>query len=121
MMVDERRYADRYDERGAVGAVIVLGILQAIVFYNHFAVALTFLFALAIGFWIMRWTASIAALIAFLIGWVLAAVTNWMERGRVADLLLGAALAFLGGLIAGGIFDVLRAETVPDGMEGETR
>lgn len=92
-------------------AVVVVGLAQALVFYDHFAVALTLLFAFAIGLWLRSWTAAAPAVAAFLIGYALAAGTGWLHDARALwEPLFGVALAFLGGLIGGGIFDVLRRD-----------
>lgn len=97
---------------GRVGiAVVVLGLVQALVFYDHFAVALTFLFGLAFGLWLRTWLAAGPAVASFIIGLVLALVTGWLHDARLLwEPLLGLILAASGGIIGGGIFDVLRRD-----------
>ncbi|HEX7119351.1 MAG TPA: hypothetical protein VF212_11210 [Longimicrobiales bacterium] len=85
-------------------------VVQALVFYDHFAVALALLFGLGIGLWMRRWTAALYALASFAVAFVLAAGTGWTDDVRVWEAIFGAAFAFLGGLIGGGIFDLLRRE-----------
>ncbi|HEX6938582.1 MAG TPA: hypothetical protein VF158_04170 [Longimicrobiales bacterium] len=85
-------------------------VVQALAFYDHAAVALALLFAIGIGLWLRRWTAALYALGSFAVAMLLSAGVGWTRGVRVWDPLLGAALAFLGGLIGGGIFDVLRRE-----------
>jgi hypothetical protein len=91
--------------------VLVVGVVQAVTFYDHFAVALTLVFGLAVGLWLRTWTAAAPAVAAFLIAYVLAAATGWLHDARpLWEPLLGGLLALLGGLIGGGIFDVLRRD-----------
>jgi hypothetical protein len=91
--------------------VLALGLAQAVVFYDHFAVALTFLFGLALGLWLRSWTAAIPAVASFLIGLALAWATGWLHDARpLWEPLLGVMLAGLGGAIGGGIFDLLRRD-----------
>ena len=98
-------------DRRTLGLVAALIIAQALAFHDHFAVALTVLFGIGLGLWLRHWTAALWALAIFVLAFALATFTGWMDGARpVADALLGGALAFLGGLIGGGIFQVLREE-----------
>lgn len=91
--------------------VLVLGVVQAILFYDHFAVALTLLFGLGLGLWLRSWTAAIPAVASFIIAYLLAVGTGWLHDARpLWEPLLGGLLALLGGAIGGGIFDVLRRD-----------
>jgi hypothetical protein len=91
--------------------VVALGVLQAATFYDHFAVALTVLFGLGLGLWLRTWQAAVPAVLAFFIAYLLAIGTGWLHDARpLWEPLLGAMLAALGGLIGGGIFDVLRRD-----------
>ncbi len=91
--------------------VLVLGVVQALLFYDHFAVAITTIFALALGLWLRSWAAAIPAVAAFFVAYLLAVSTGWLHDARpLWEPLLGALLALLGGLIGGGIFDVLRRD-----------
>lgn len=91
--------------------VVVLGVVQAVLFYDHFAVALTLLFGLGLGLWLRSWTAAIPAVASFLVAYLLAAGTGWLHDARpLWEPLLGGMLAGLGGAIGGGIFDVLRRD-----------
>lgn len=94
-----------------LGVFGVLVLAQAVLFYNHFAVALTVLFGMAIGVWLRHWSAAIWALLAFLLAFLLAVATGWLHDARpFAEPILGGLLAVLGGLIGGGIFQVLASE-----------
>ena len=88
-----------------------LTLLQVLVYYDHFAIALAFLFGLGLGLWLRRWTAALYALASFVVAFAIAVAVGWTEGARVWEALLGGALAFLGGLIGGGIFDLLRRES----------
>lgn len=88
----------------------LLTLVQAIVFYEHEAASLTLLVGLGLGLWLRHWSAGVWALASFAVAFVIAAGTGWMEQPRVADAVLGAALAFLGGAIGGGILQLLRRE-----------
>lgn len=91
--------------------VLVLGVVQAVLFYDHFAVALTLLVGLSLGLWLRSWTAAVPALVSFFIAYLLAVGTGWLHDARpLWEPLLGGVLALLGGLIGGGIFDVLRRD-----------
>jgi hypothetical protein len=91
--------------------VLAVGVVQAVTFYDHFAVALALVFGLALGLWLRSWTAAAPAVAAFLIAYVLATATGWLHDARALwEPLLGGLLALLGGLIGGGIFDVLRRD-----------
>jgi hypothetical protein len=93
---------------GILGAIVIL---QTLLFYEHLAVSLTLLFSLGIGLWLRHWTAALWAVLAFLVAYLLAVITGWLHDARpIADALIGIGLAFLGGLIGGGIFQVLREE-----------
>jgi hypothetical protein len=110
-----RRRLDRYvpDHPWArMGLVVlVLGLIQAALFYDHFAVALTLLFGLGFGLWLRSWRAAAPALASFLVAYLLAVGTGWLHDARpLWEPLLGGMLAVLGGLIGGGIFDVLRRD-----------
>jgi hypothetical protein len=71
------------DDLKRVGvAVLVLAVVQAVLFYDHFAVALTFLFGLGLGLWLRSWTAAVPALISFLIAFALAAGTGWLHDAQ---------------------------------------
>jgi hypothetical protein len=102
----------RVDGTIRLGLVIaLLALVQAAVFYDHFAVALTFLFGLGLGLWLRSWTAGAWALAAFVPAYALALATGWLHDARpIAEPLLGAALAIAGGVIGGGIFDLLRRD-----------
>lgn len=93
----------------------LMTVLQALVFYDHFAVALTLLFGLGLGVWLRHWSAALWALGSFVVAFAVAALTGWTKDARIWELLFGAALAFLGGLIGGGIFDLLRHERADEG------
>lgn len=97
---------------GRVGSVaLLLGLVQAVLFYDHFAVALTLLFGLGLGLWLRTWKAALPAVAAFVVAYVLAVATGWLHDARpLWEPLLGGALAGLGGVIGGGIFDVLRRD-----------
>lgn len=91
--------------------VLVLGVVQAVLFYDHFAVALTLLVGLSLGLWLRSWTAAVPALVSFFIAYLLAVGTGWLHDARpLWEPLLGGLLALMGGLIGGGIFDVLRRD-----------
>ncbi len=93
---------------------------QALVFYDHFAVALTFLFGLGLGLWRRRWTAALYALATFVVAFTISVGIGWTEDARGWEALFGAALALFGGLIGGGIFDLLRRERAePAGATGD--
>jgi hypothetical protein len=102
----------RRSPAGRVGAVaLVLGVVQAALFYDHFAVALTLLFGLGLGLWLRTWQAALPALASFIVAYLLAVGTGWLHDARpVWEPLLGGMLAALGGLVGGGIFDVLRRD-----------
>jgi hypothetical protein len=92
-------------------AVLVLAVVQAVLFYDHFAVALTVVFGIGLGLWLRSWVAAVPALISFLLAFALAAGTGWLHDARLLwEPLLGGLLALLGGLIGGGMFDVLRRD-----------
>jgi ABC-type Mn2+/Zn2+ transport system permease subunit len=97
---------------GRVGVVVlILGLVQAVLFYDHFAVALTLVFGLGLGLWLRTWKAGLPALAAFVVAYLLAIGTGWLHDARpVWEPLLGGMLAVLGGAIGGGIFDVLRRD-----------
>lgn len=103
---------DRWPPWSRLGLVVlVLGLVQAATFYDHFAVALTFLFGLGLGLWLRTWKAAAPALAAFVVAYLLAVATGWLHDARpLWEPLLGGMLAALGGLIGGGIFDVLRRD-----------
>lgn len=93
------------------GVAMLTGI-QALLFYDYFAVALTVMVGLGIGIWLRHWTAGFWSLASFLTAFYVAAFSGWLGEFReVADPLLGGVLAFLGGLIGGGVFDLVRGET----------
>lgn len=100
------------DENRRPGLVVLVGltIVQALVFYSEGAVSLTFLAGLGLGLWTRHWSAAGWALLTFVIAFLIAAGTGWLEPVRIWDLILGAALAVLGGLIGGGIFQVVRRD-----------
>jgi hypothetical protein len=102
----------RRSEAGRIGIIaLVLGVVQAVLFYDHFAVALTLLFGLGLGLWLRTWEAAVPALAAFLVGYLLAVGTGWLHDARpLWEPLLGGMLAVLGGVVGGGIFDVLRRD-----------
>jgi hypothetical protein len=111
----EGQRAARLPGRSALGRLAIvavgLGVVQAALFYDHFAVALTVLFGLGLGLWLRSWVAAGPALVSFLVGYALAAGTGWLHDARpVWEPLLGAMLAVLGGLTAGGMFDLLRGD-----------
>jgi hypothetical protein len=88
-----------------------LALVQAFLFYDHFAVALTFLFGLGLGLWLRTWKAAAPALASFIVAFLLAVLTGWLHDARpVWEPLLGGMLAAMGGLVGGGIFDVLRRD-----------
>jgi hypothetical protein len=92
--------------------VLVLGVVQAGLFYDHFAVALTVVIGLGLGLWLRSWAAAIPALLAFGIGYVIAVWTGWLHDARPFwEPFLGGVLALLGGGIGGGLFDLLRRDT----------
>jgi ABC-type Mn2+/Zn2+ transport system permease subunit len=95
-----------------VGVVaLILGLVQAALFYDHFAVALTLVFGLGLGLWLRTWKAALPALAAFVVAYLLAVGTGWLHDARpLWEPLLGGMLAVLGGAIGGGIFDVLRRD-----------
>jgi len=99
----------RLDRRVLV-VLAVLTVLQVVVYYDHFAVALSLLFGLGIGLWLRHWSAAVLALASFVIAFAIAAGTGWTEDVRGWELLFGIGLSFLGGLIGGGIFDLLRMD-----------
>lgn len=88
----------------------IVTIAQILVFYDHFAVALTFVFAVALGLWMQRWAAGVYALASFVIAFVIAVAVGWLHDARPWELFLGGALALLGGAIAGGVFQLIRGE-----------
>jgi hypothetical protein len=91
--------------------VLVMGLVQAALFYDHFAVALTVVFGLGLGLWLRSWTAAIPAVASFFIAYVLAVGTGWLHDARpLWEPLLGAILAALGGVTGGGLFDLLRRD-----------
>jgi hypothetical protein len=91
--------------------VLALGVVQAALFYDHFAVALTVVFGLGLGLWLRSWTAAVPALASFAIAYLLAVGTGWLHDARpLWEPLLGGLLALLGGAIGGGIFDLLRRD-----------
>lgn len=105
--MDDWRSMDR--RRVAILGALVLA--QTLLFYDHFAVALTVLFGLGIGVWLRHWSAAIWALVTFLMAFLLAVATGWLHDARpFAEPLLGSLLAILGGLIGGGVFQLLREE-----------
>lgn len=92
--------------------VLALGIVQAALFHDHFAVALTVLFALGLGLALRSWTAAIPAVASFAVAYLLAVGTGWLHDARpLWEPLLGGLLALLGGAIGGGIFDLLRRDS----------
>lgn len=98
-------------ERRTLSVAAVLVIVQGLLFYDHFAVALTLLFGMGIGVWLRHWTAAFWALAVFFASFILAVATGWLHDARpFAEPLLGGALAVLGGLIGGGIFQLLRED-----------
>jgi hypothetical protein len=97
-------------DRSILKALAVITVGQVIVFYDHFAVALVVLFAVGLGLWMQRWTAGIYALASFVVAFAIAVITGWLHDARVWELFLGAAMAVLSGAIAGGIFQLIRAE-----------
>jgi ABC-type Mn2+/Zn2+ transport system permease subunit len=102
----------RRSEGGRIGLVaLALGLIQAPLFYDHFAVALTLLFGLGLGLWLRSWKAAIPAVAAFAVAYLLAVGTGWLHDARpLWEPLLGGLLALLGGAVGGGIFDVLRRD-----------
>lgn len=98
-------------DRRFLAVLGLLTLLQVLVYYDHFAVALAFLFGLGLGLWLRSWTAALHALASFAVAFAIAAGTGWTEGARVWEALIGGALALLGGLIGGGIFDLLRRES----------
>jgi hypothetical protein len=91
--------------------VLVLALVQAALFYDHFAVALTFLFGLGLGLWLRTWKAAVPALISFVVAFLLAVATGWLHDARPFwEPLLGGLLALSGGAIGGGLFDLLRLD-----------
>jgi hypothetical protein len=97
--------------RRAALVALALAPIQALLFYDHFAVALTLLFGFGLGFWLRTWKAAAPALASFLLAYVIAVGTGWLHDARpLWEPLLGAVLAALGGAIGGGIFDVLRRD-----------
>src|SRR5690606_8028015 len=56
----------RLDRRVLV-VLAVLTVLQVVVYYDHFAVALSLLFGLGIGLWLRHWSAAVLALASFVI------------------------------------------------------
>lgn len=94
-------------KRPGVAVLIGLIIIQALVFTNPGAVSLTFLAGLGLGIWTRHWSAAAWTLGTFIIAFILAAVTGWLDPVRIWDLVLGAALVVLGGLIGGGIFQIV--------------
>jgi hypothetical protein len=102
----------RTDGLARLGLVVAaLALVQAAVFYDHFAVALTFLFGLGLGLWLRSWTAGLWALAAFVPAYLIAVATGWLHDARpISEPLLGGALAVAGGLIGGGIFELLRRD-----------
>ena len=98
-------------DRRFLAVLGLLTLLQVLVYYDHFAVALAFLFGLGLGLWLRSWTAALYALASFAVAFVIAAATGWTEGVRGWEAVFGAALALLGGLIGGGIFDLLRLES----------
>jgi hypothetical protein len=95
-----------------LGVVVVgLGVVQAALFYDHFAVALTVVFGLGLGLWLRSWTAAAPAVASFVVAYLLAVGTGWLHDARpLWEPLLGGMLALLGGAIGGGIFDLLRRD-----------
>jgi hypothetical protein len=90
---------------------LALGLVQAALFYDHFAVALTVVFGLGLGLWLRSWTAAVPAVASFALAYLLAVGTGWLHDARpLWEPLLGGLLALLGGLIGGGIFDLLRRD-----------
>jgi hypothetical protein len=91
--------------------VLALALVQAALFYDHFAVALTTVFGLALGLWLRSWTAAVPAVLSFGVAYLLAVGTGWLHDARpLWEPLLGGLLALLGGAIGGGIFDLLRRD-----------
>lgn len=103
-------------DRGTLVVLAVLTVLQVAVYYDYYAVALSVLFGIGIGLWLRRWIASVVALASFLIAFAIAAGTGWTEGVRVWEAFFGSALSFLGGLIGGGIFDLLRMDREASGV-----
>jgi hypothetical protein len=54
----------------------------------------------------------------FVTAFAVAVLTGWLHDARVWELVLGIALALLGGAIAGGIFQLIRNEPA---VAAETR
>ena len=98
-------------DRRFLAVLGLLTLIQVLVYYDHFAVALAFLFGLGLGLWLQSWTAAVYALASFAVAFVIAVAIGWTEGARVWEALFGGALAFLGGLIGGGIFDLMRRES----------
>lgn len=105
------------NRRPSVAVLIGLTLVQAVVFSNPGAVSLTFLAGLGLGVWARRWNAALWTLLTFVIAFILAAGTGWLDPVRYWDLLFGAALAVLGGLIGGGIFQIVRQDMASGGPD----
>jgi|GEM_PF-4082225 len=102
-----------------IGVLAGLIIVQTLIYNGAGPVALAFLVGLGLGIWIREWRAAIWALATFAIAFTIAAVSGWLDPVRIWDLILGAALAILGGLIGGGIFQVVRYDLeAGDSTEG---
>jgi hypothetical protein len=101
-----------------LGALVAL---QAVLFYDHFAVALTLLVGLGLGIWLRHWAAGLLTAAAFGPAFILAYLTGWLHDGRLADFILGGALALLGGAIGGGLFQLIaldRRQSLDQGKRG---
>jgi len=95
-------------DRRFLAVLGLVTLLQVLVYYDRFAVALAFLFGLGLGLWLRSWTAALYALASFAVAFAIAVGTGWTEDARMWEALFGSVLAVLGGLIGGGIFDLIR-------------
>lgn len=98
-------------DRRFLAVLGLLTLIQVLVYYDHFAVALAFLFGLGLGLWLQSWTAAVYALASFAVAFAIAVAIGWTEDARVWEAFFGSVLAVLGGLIGGGIFNLIRRET----------